>query len=184
MPSKRYAIYGNRATPGAKYTARKRAQAGYNQFPEPEEALCASCQEEPLEEMLARVAEEAETAFEIEQGVRQAEADYELRKQKRAPSGPVIDQIEDFYKVIDWPSFAQNLYKMKHRNNPNRFALWLFLWRNGMEPFKAAHWSVFPPEEYDASAHRQVSWLAKEALLSPEKFDKYRTYVMNEEAFS
>lgn len=77
----------------------------------------------------------------------------------------VIDPIET------WPKWAQENFHALHKSNNQRFNLWLFLWRNGVEPQLAQDIVFFHHRfggefRYDTNAWTDIGELVKVARQS------------------
>lgn len=81
----------------------------------------------------------------------------------------VEKENDSFYPLSNWPEWAKTSFVNSHKDRNARFKLFVFFWKNGMEPYRAAHWTIgwhnrhgFP---YDQAAMRQVNELVQAAQM-------------------
>lgn len=67
-----------------------------------------------------------------------------------------FDSEDIFYKVSTWPTWAQVAFQKPHKDRNERFYLFVFLWKNGLEAWKAKEWMMWH-RTYDRSAWQSMS---------------------------
>lgn len=72
---------------------------------------------------------------------------------------------EDFFKIVEWPTYLRAMALKAHKNYRERYRLYLFFVANGLDPVLAYYWvnardyaeGGLKFEPYDASANSQMN---------------------------
>lgn len=67
---------------------------------------------------------------------------------------------DEFHAVQNWPARYMMLLLKEHKDRKERFALWNFLWANGMRPHRCTYWVLWH-QSYDMNAHRDMHGLER-----------------------
>lgn len=73
-----------------------------------------------------------------------------------------LEMDEDFWPFKDWPLWAKQSFLKPHKNRNERYYLWIFLWKNGMEPHRASYW-VMKHGGYDREGWQSIRDLENKA---------------------
>jgi len=82
-----------------------------------------------------------------------------------------IEQSDEFFPFNKWPQWAKSLFLIKHKDRNQRFRLWIFFWKNGMEANRARYWVMFGGG-YDRSA-----WSSMQDLVNKTQTPQGRAYL-------
>lgn len=86
-----------------------------------------------------------------------------------------FDHLDYMAPSTSWPKTYADLFDKPHKDDAERFKLYLFLWKNGADPEAIGRW-LLCHGDYDKKAHDQVAALGKQAAAG--KLDKYKTYML------
>lgn len=81
----------------------------------------------------------------------------------------LVNGWDIFYPVNKWPPAMRTLWWKPHKDNPERFRLFLFFWDNGIDPDLAANLTLLTSKSQDVAAWRHVRYLANKAANDPDK---------------
>lgn len=76
--------------------------------------------------------------------------------------GEFYDRLDEFYPIRQWPRYYRQLVYGRHMNNPERFALFMFLVWNGLRPELTLFFYI-AGGPWDADVPRQLAWLINNA---------------------
>lgn len=82
-----------------------------------------------------------------------------------------LDNADIFYPVASWPQWARQALQNPHKNREDRFNLFVFLWKNGMEAWRAQEWVMYH-KTYDTSA-----WKSMQDVVNHTKTREGRLYL-------
>lgn len=96
---------------------------------------------------------------------------------RRTVWASVQDIVGPFSK---WPMWLLDSFVKEHKNFDERFALFKFLWANGMDPREIPR-AIMVNERglsgYDSNARAQLDWCVNKALNS-DYFQQFRIYIV------
>lgn len=95
----------------------------------------------------------------------------------RSPAEMWLDRQDIFFPTAEWPSQFRDLFRLQHRNNRERFTLFLFFTGNGMSPSHARQVMSRFDRNLDAAAQRQLEQLERNTS-DPDFWQRYSTYDM------
>lgn len=64
-------------------------------------------------------------------------------------------EADIFFPFNSWPRWAQQAFTKQHKNRDERYKLFVFFWKNGMEPGTAASW-IMRYGNYDRNAYSSL----------------------------
>lgn len=91
-----------------------------------------------------------------------------------------INLSDVFYDYETWPAWAKMSFDKKHKNRNERFKLFVFFWRNGMEPGTARRW-VMIHDTYDKAAWESMEDLVQKTRTKhgTEYLERIPIYIFN-----
>lgn len=94
----------------------------------------------------------------------------------------LLNELRDadvFFTFNSWPLHYKQKFLNPHKQRADRFALWHFLFHNGMAPSVATYYVMWH-NTYDDSAWRSIRDLESKANTDVNWFWRYKVYDMNE----
>lgn len=90
-----------------------------------------------------------------------------------------LRSADDFYEYESWPKWAQHAFIDPHKRFAERRNLWMFLWKNGMEPSRAKYYVLWH-RTYDNAAILQVQDLVNKSHKEEGRqyLARFKTYNM------
>lgn len=70
---------------------------------------------------------------------------------------------DEFFEIAKWPAWARESFFKMHKDRKERFMLFIFFWKNGMDADNAIKWVLWHGG-YDDSAIRSMGDLKKNTL--------------------
>jgi len=98
-----------------------------------------------------------------------------------------FDSWDVFFPTERWPNYFRGLFNSDHLDRRQRFELWLFFWRNGMNINQATYHVLWQKPSikasrlaYDKSAEFSIKDLEKKALYEPKYLNKFPVIDLSE----
>lgn len=64
---------------------------------------------------------------------------------------------DEFWEFKFWPAWARQAFFNPHKNRDQRFKLFLFFWKSGMQPERAFYWVMWH-KTYDNNAYYSLRY--------------------------
>lgn len=131
-----------------------------------------------------RVTQAAERAYQLARRRRAASEQQQQWRERQRRNTSTASYLEHlgangiFWPFTSLPNWVQRYATKEHLMNEERFALWYFLWVNGMSP-GGARGAILRGGTYDKGAVNQLNWLVGKAEKDPKYlYQRYRTWDM------
>lgn len=84
-----------------------------------------------------------------------------------------LDNADIFFESSTWPAKFRKLFVKPTLSSSQWFALFVFLWQNGMQPELALKWST-QGKTLDPHCRREANHILQRIASAPGSFDKVR----------